>query len=107
MLKKIRNILARMETRYLILLPLLIGAVPLIILFSLPKAEYSGTPVAEFLILLTFFTWGLMGLPMIIRKEAPWLIPITGWLAVVEGIVITLASWTVVIMLTVVAIRGK
>ena len=47
-----------------------------------------GKPIGGFFLPLGFLVWGLIGIPMIIRRELPWSIPIRGRMAVVQGIVL-------------------
>jgi hypothetical protein len=52
----------------------------------------------KILIDLMVFLWGLSGIPVIIRRELPYLIPIRGWNAVVTGIFMILGSWFIIIV---------
>ncbi len=97
MFEKIVNSLSRMKTIHLVMLPVLSGLVPIFIFLWLGSAGYRDTSMQYFLLILTFFLWGFMGLPMIIRKEVPWLITIRGWPAVAEGILLVLIWWGVAI----------
>ena len=93
MFKKIFNYFSKWETLSLVLLPIGIGLLPLFAFFSLGSLGYRGTSIGGFLLSLTTLCWGFMGVPMIIRKQVPWLITIRGWPAVLEGIILTLIGW--------------
>jgi hypothetical protein len=63
-----------------------------------------GKPIGGFFIPLGFLVSGLIGLPMIKRRELPWNIPIRGHIAVVQGrallvtgIVLSVFLWIVIL----------
>ena len=99
MFKNIANFLSKKETFHLILLPLAISLLPFSIFLLLGSLGYRDTPIEHFLLLIVIFLWTFMGLPMIIRKEVPWLITVRGWLAVTEGIFLMVGLWVVLIIL--------
>ncbi len=107
MFKRIVNFLSTLQTIHLILLPVAISLLPLAVFGVLGSAGYRGTPLQGLLLLLVIFLWGLMGVPMIIRKEVPWLMAIRGSLAVVQGIVIMLLSWAIILLWAGVIFRGR
>ncbi len=97
MFKKAIKLLSKMETLHLILLPVAIGILIILISLGLTSTGYIGHQIGSFLLPLGLFVLGFMGLPMIVRKEVPWLITIKGGIAVVEGIVLLLIWWGVAI----------
>jgi hypothetical protein len=100
--KKVRGIITSMSTLQLILLPTLLSLLPITILIRISNGHYSGKPIEDILISIIIFLWGIMGIPMILRREAPGLFLYTkGWLAIIEGILILVASWSVAIALVV------
>ena len=51
------------------------------------------------------FLWGVAGIPMIIRREAPWIITIRGWPAIAEGLFMVVACWGLIIAEIIYAIK--
>lgn len=107
MFKKIVNILSAMKTIYLVLIPVALGILLILISLGLAMISQSANQIGNFLIPFAFFIWGFTGLPMIVRKEVPWLITVRGWLAVAEGIFLMLGLWWVAIILTQAMLSGK
>jgi len=106
MFKKIIYILSNMKTQHLVVLPIAIGISVLLIALGLGKTSHIGNQIGRFLLPLGFFVWGFTGLPMILRKEVPWLITIRGWAAVAQGVFLMLGSWSIAIILLVVLLRS-
>ncbi|HVN14509.1 MAG TPA: hypothetical protein VMT73_02120 [Anaerolineales bacterium] len=98
MLNKIINALSKWKTIHLVMLPVAIGLIPLVIFLLLGSAGYRGTSMQGLLLVFTFFIWGFMGLPMVIRKEMPWLIIFRGWIAIIEGVALMLVWWALAII---------
>ena len=96
-----------METIHLVMLPLAIGMLPISVFLWLSTAGYRDTKLQYLLIGLTFFIWGFMGLPMIRRREMPWLIRIRGWLAVAEGVLLLVIWWEVAIVFIGLMLRAR
>jgi hypothetical protein len=107
MFKKIINSLSKWETIHLVMLPVAIGLLPLFGFLLLGSAGYRDTPIQYFLVSLMFFSWGFMGLPMIVRKEVPWLIVFRGWVAVVEGVALLVMGWGLAIGFMVIMFKAK
>ena len=107
MFKKLLSIISNMKTIYLVLFPVALGVLLILIFLGLAKIGDGENQAGSFLIPFAFFIWGFTGLPMIIRKEVPWLITIRGWLAVAEGIFLMLGLWWVAIILTQVMVSRK
>jgi hypothetical protein len=82
-----------MKTIHLVMLPVVFSLLPFIIIVIMGSAGYIDTPIQRFLLILTFFLLGFMGLPMIVRKETPWFITLKGWVAIVQGVVLMLIWW--------------
>jgi hypothetical protein len=76
--KKIINALSNKGTLYLVMLPAVIGMMVMLIALGISSTGHIGHQIGSFLLPLGLFVWGFMGLPMIIRKEVPWLITIRG-----------------------------
>lgn len=85
--------LSRIKTRILITVPLVLGFIILGVQLSGIKM-ISSKNIQDFLISLTFFFWGMSGIPMIARKEAPGFL-LQGPLAVAQGIVLLIVCWTI------------
>ena len=108
MFKKLIVRCSTMATVDLIKIPLAIGflfSVASMALFS--STSHLGKLTGGILLSVAFFVWGLMGLPMIIRKEMPWLIMVRGWFAVLEGVVLLLGCWATAIIFAVVVFSAK
>lgn len=97
MLTSITKLLSTMKTIHLIMLPMVLSLVPIIILVWIGSAGYRQTLAQNILSCITFFLWGCVGLPMIVRKEVPWLVTVRGWVAVVEGVILLLIGWVIAI----------
>ncbi len=106
MFKKIINYLGKMDTIYLIFLPIAVSLLPFSIILLLGSMGYRDTRIQRFLLLMIIFLWGFMGLPIIVRKEVPWLVTVRGWLAVAEGVFLMLGLWVVVILLLLAFLHG-
>jgi hypothetical protein len=106
MLKKAIDRFSKMNTIDLVNIPLFIGFLLFILSAIILTIGHIGNIVGVYIIILTFFIWGFMGIPMIIRKEFPYL-TIRGWMAVAEGFVFVLFGWGISIVLLVVMIRGR
>jgi hypothetical protein len=76
-------------------------------LILISPGHFSGKPEEKVLFDLTLFLWGLSGVPIIIRKEIPGFIIVRGWSAVVTGIFITAACWTILIVDIVSKLHGR
>jgi len=97
-MEKISAIVTKMSTRQLVLLPLLASLIPIIALVLVSPDHYSGTEIHNILIDLIFFLWGLSGIPVIIRKETVGLVVVRGGWAVIQGIVMTIIPWTLIVV---------
>jgi hypothetical protein len=93
MSKKIFAVLSKMKTIHLVMLPVIIGILIILIALGVARLGSIGNQIGGFLLAFGLFVIGLMGLPMIIRKEIPWLVTIRGWIAVVEGIILLVIGW--------------
>jgi hypothetical protein len=94
MFKKFIAFFSRMTTKRLLDLFLLIGlALWILSGVFLYIAPYIG----GLLFILGLVAFGFMGLIIIVRKEFPWIIPIKGWLAVVEGVIFLVFGWVAAI----------
>ena len=93
MLKYMIQHLYGMKTSHLVLLPMILSLMPILILVWLGSAGSRHTPLQNTLSCITFFLWGCVGLPMIIRKEMPWFVTMRGWAAVVQGIILVSIGW--------------
>ncbi len=86
-------------TYQLVMIPLAVAITLLtigaFILGAGPPANFIG----RLLIILGFFALGLMGLPMVIRRELPWLIHLKGWPAAIEGVALLICGWAATIIL--------
>ncbi len=61
--------------------------------FVNPKI-FAGTPYDLYIVFGICFFFGLSGVPMIIRKEAPnFIFPFKGFLAVLQGIAFLIIGW--------------
>jgi len=108
MLNKFFSRFSKMKTFDLIKIPLVVGFIftfASILLYG--RAGYFGNLIGSFLISFAFFSWGFIGLPMIIRKEMPWLITIRGWWAVVEGVAFLIIFWGGAIVFFVSLLSGR
>jgi hypothetical protein len=105
MYKKIVKWLSSLSTKQLIVIPGLVSLVPISILLLFSKGGYSARPIEDFLIPLTLFILGFIGLPMIIRKEAPGVIVLHGKLAILQGVLIMFCFWIPVMMVIVSSLR--
>jgi hypothetical protein len=85
--------LSAMKTIHLVVLPVIISLLPIVALVWLGSAGYRDTPAQTIFSGMTFFLWGCTGLPMIVRKEIPWLRTAPGWMASVQGIVFLTIGW--------------
>jgi hypothetical protein len=56
-------------------------------------AGFRETPAQVIASGITFFLWGCTGLPMMVRKEMPWLPKAPGWVAVVQGALFVIIGW--------------
>lgn len=82
---------SRINTRVLIAIPVVLGFFCIGIQLFVFKA-YTGKFIEDLLISFTFFFWGLSGVPMIVRKEAPGFLP-SGIFAVIEGVILVILGW--------------
>lgn len=85
--------LSRINTRVLITVPLVLGFIILGVQLSIINKMSSKT-VQDILISLTFFFWGMSGIPMIVRKEAPGYL-LRGPLAIAQGIILLIFCWAI------------
>jgi len=85
--------LSHTTTYKLVMIPLAVGMASLTIGAFIGGAGSVANFIGRLLIVLGFFAFGLMGLPMVIRKEMPWLIHIKGWPAVIEGVALLVCGW--------------
>ena len=99
MLKRLISLVSEIQTIYLVLVP---AAIALLIIWL--TLEFGG---GDLLIPLALFVWGFMGLPMIIRREVPWLITIRGRIAVLEGIVVMVLSWAAAFIILAALLGGQ
>jgi hypothetical protein len=95
--EKLKTAFSNRTTRSLVSIPIYCGLFLLIILVVTSKGNYSGNLLQNILISLAFFCWGFSGLPIIIRRESPEIITTKGWLAVVQGIIVVIIFWGLVI----------
>lgn len=84
--------LSRINTRVLITVPLVLGFI--IIGVQLSVVNMFSKTVQDILISLTFFFWGMSGIPMIVRKEAPGYL-LRGSLAIAQGIILLIVCWAI------------
>jgi hypothetical protein len=63
-------------------------------------------PIGAVLVSLSFLFYGLIGVPMIIRRELPWNIPVRGGIAVVQGIGLVVIGTVGFIILFIVLLGG-
>ncbi len=107
MTKRLISTLSNMQTSRLIALPLIIGVLLMFTsMLLLIGSNLLGKFLGVYLLPAAFFVWGSTGLPMIIRREMPWLFFVTGWLAVAEGIILVFSLWGVAIAILVSILRG-
>ncbi len=92
-LKKIQTTLIKMRTSQLIMIPVVLSLIPISLTLVISGGRYSKSSLEDFLVLSILILWGFVGLPMVIRKEAPWLITIRGTLAIIQGGFIMMAFW--------------
>jgi len=97
--KTIKKHLSMMSTGKLVLLPILLSLLPISALFIISPGQYSGRPMQDLLVYLMFFLWGLSGIPIILRQEAPGIISFYGWLGVGQGLLMMLGSGALIIIL--------
>ena len=108
MFSKLISRLSSKSTSDLIKIPFVTGLLLMgTSIVLLDRTPQSRNLVSGLLIPLGFFAWGFAGIPMIIRKEMPWLIIIKGWFAVLEGIAILVTCWGVAIILSVVLLSAR
>jgi hypothetical protein len=97
-----------MKTIHLIMLPVGIGLAIIVISIWVAGIGPIGKQVGLGLLTLGLFVLGFMGLPMIIRKELPWLTTtIRGKFAIFEGVVLMLIWWGLAIALLKDILGGK
>jgi len=85
---KVFDSLARMRTRTLIFIPLLLGFLCILVLIIIWQS-YTGALMQQVLLSTSFLFFGLSGLPMIIRQEADFsLFSLDGPLAVILGVIV-------------------
>jgi len=99
MLRKILREISSARTIHLVIIPFVIGLILMLLAWELGGRKGMEHYIGGLLLSLAFFVWGFMGLPIILRKEIPWLITIKGWFAVVEGVVLMLTAWVVAFIL--------
>ena len=97
-MRKLPN-LERVDTQILITVPFVLGFIFAAIFASCYSENYSVFPSIIFLT-LAFFFWGLAGIPMIVRKEAPGYL-LKGYLVVIQGWTLVIVCWSAVILLLV------
>jgi hypothetical protein len=81
----------------LVMFPYLVSLLPLALLLLFFPGRYSGTKIEDLLISSMVFLWGLSGIPIMIRRELPYLISIRGWYAVATGLMIACSFWGLLI----------
>ncbi len=104
---RIKNIIKKvqsLDTDVLSFMPMLISLPIIGILIFLTNGKYSGAASEQILFIMCLFLWGSMGLPWVIRKEAP-AFHSKGWLAVMRGLLILIPSWTIALLLIINLIR--
>jgi len=89
------------------MIPLAVGMASLTIGAFIGNAGPVANFIGRLLIVLGFFAFGLMGLPMMIRREMPWLIHVRGWIAVVEGVGLLVCGWVAAIIMAWVLFSAK
>ena len=82
-----------MKTAQLVMIPAMGGMLLILILVGIGFAGYRGTLAYFILSGLTFFLWGCTGIPLIVRKEVPYLSIMSGWAAVVVGLIFLVIGW--------------
>jgi hypothetical protein len=107
MFKKIISSLSKTKTINLVMLPVAIGISIILVSLVVADTGHIGNKIGGFLLSLGLFVLGFMGLPMIIRKEVPWLITIRGWIAVVEGVILLLIWWGAAIGFVTLMLRAR
>lgn len=89
----------RVHTQILITVPLVLGLI-FVAAFSYAYTHFSSSFISMTLLILAFFCWGLTGIPMIVRKEAPGYL-LKGYSVVIQGWVMVIFGWSIVILLLV------
>ncbi len=107
MIKKILVHLNTMSTIKLIGLCMIAGLGFILGGVLLASAGGVGKLIGGFFVPLGFLFLGLMGVPMIIRRELPWLITIRGWLAVAEGVILVVFGIIASVILWIVILGGN
>lgn len=97
-MKRFFSRLSSLGTGWLVLLFIVAGSVPFAILRLVYGGHYSGTWPEDILIGLAFTLWGCIGLPIVIRRETPGLVRIRGKWAVVDGLLVMLCFWSIVVI---------
>lgn len=81
------------KTVHLVLFPLMISLLPILLLARIDHAGYHDTPIQSILSGAAFFLWGCTGVPIITRREIPWLPAAPGWAAVLQGTIFLMIGW--------------
>jgi hypothetical protein len=105
-----KNLLARLNTfstMKLIWLCILIGLGFVVGGILIASIGGVAMQIGGFFFPLGFLCWGLTGVPMIIRRELPWLITVRGWPAVFEGVVLVIAGILSSVILWIVILGGN
>ena len=95
-----KSILYRISTNTLILTPIVASILPIVWLILTSHGKYNGNILQIILVCTILFLWGSTGIPMILRKEAPGFKVVSGWLAILRGILILICLWGPMIILT-------
>ena len=106
MIKKFLTRLNTMSTMQLMWLCGLVGLGFMLVGMLIFNAGGLTKLIGAVLISLGFIFYGLIGVPMIIRRELPWLIPIRGRQAVVQGISLVVVGIMGSIILCIVIFGG-
>ena len=72
-------------------IPALLGLLFLLIMSILANQQSNSIHIEQILISLSFLSFGCMGIPMVIRQEAPGIIP-NGKFAVIYGVILIFFS---------------
>jgi hypothetical protein len=105
MIKNIRDFIKSSSTLQLMLYPVLLS-VALIFLWAVFSKSNAGQPEFRFTMLgMVLFLWGLPGLVIVLRREAPLPWPAKGWQAILYGAMIIVLSWPLTIVLFIKALR--
>jgi hypothetical protein len=97
-----------LDTQTLCLIPIILGLAVGALVYFFYRPEFTGNIAGILIYFLIFFLWGIPGMIIVIRKEAPFFIPFerTGPIVLGYGLFMMFAWWSLALVMLLIYLAG-